>query len=107
MPRESKFGANKLLTMITEGKTAQQIIDAFEINKTTLKNHLMRLMALDEQFYKIEGMVTRAVTGNIKFSGTGVRLSPTVLANYYGFMQGAFEFKFSCLEEGKVVLEKK
>lgn len=105
MPRESKFDANKLRTMITEGKTAQQIIDAFEINKTTLKNHLMKLMALDEQFYKIEGMDTRAVTGNIKFSGTGVRLSPTLLANY-GFKQGD-EFKVSCLEEGKIVLEKK
>jgi len=32
-------------------------------------------------------------------------LSPTLLANY-GFKQGD-EFKVSCLEEGKIVLEKK
>jgi len=41
----------------------------------------------------------------VKFSGTGLRLSPTLLANY-GFKQGD-EFKVSCLEEGKIVLEKK
>jgi hypothetical protein len=34
-----------------------------------------------------------------------VKLSSTLLANY-GFSQGD-EFKVSCLEEGKVVLEKK
>ena len=42
--KESKFEAVKLRTMITEGKTAQQIIDAFGINKTTLKAHLLKLM---------------------------------------------------------------
>ena len=35
MPKESKFDALKLRTMITEEKTAQQIIDAFGITKTT------------------------------------------------------------------------
>jgi len=87
MPIASKFDAMKLRTMITEGKTAQQIMDAFDIPKTTLKNHLTKLMTLDEKFYKIEGMDARAVSGNVKFSGTGVRLSPTLLANY-GFSQG-------------------
>jgi len=43
--------------------------------------------------------------GNAKFSKNGLRLSPTLLANY-GFNQGD-EFKVSCLEEGKIVLEKK
>ena len=103
--KESKFDAMKLRTMITEGKTAQQIMDAFGIPKTTLKNHLTKLMTLDEKFYKIEGMDARVASGSVKFSGTGLRLSPTLLANY-GFKQGD-EFKVSCLEEGKIVLEKK
>ena len=33
MPIASKFDAMKLRTMITEGKTAQQIMDAFDIPK--------------------------------------------------------------------------
>jgi antitoxin component of MazEF toxin-antitoxin module len=37
-------------------------------------------------------------------NSTSLRLSPTLLSNY-GFSQGD-EFKVSCLEEGKVVLEK-
>ena len=105
MPIASKFDAMKLRTMITEGKTAQQIMDAFDIPKTTLKNHLTKLMTLDEKFYKIEGMDARVASGSVKFSSTGLRLSPTLLANY-GFKQGE-EFKVSCLEEGKIVLEKK
>lgn len=103
--KESKFEAVKLRTMITEGKTAQQIIDAFGIEKVTLKSYLLKLMQMDEKFYKIEGMDTRAVSGNAKFGTTGLRLSPTLLSNY-GFSQGD-EFKVSCFEEGKIVLEKK
>ncbi|MFU2207783.1 ArsR family transcriptional regulator [Solidesulfovibrio sp. C21] len=103
--KESKFEAVKLRTMITEGKTAQQIIDTFGINKTTLKAHLLKLMQMDEKFYSIEGMGDRAVSGNVKYAAAGVRLSPTMLKNY-GFTVGD-EFKISCMEEGKIVLEKK
>jgi hypothetical protein len=105
MPRESKFDAMKLRTLVTEGKNAQQIMGAFDIDKTTLKAHLLKLIQMDEKFYKIEGMEARAVSGNAKFGTTGLRLSPTLLNNY-GFSQGD-EFKVSCLEEGKIVLEKK
>ncbi|MEL7640343.1 MAG: hypothetical protein AAGU21_11930 [Solidesulfovibrio sp.] len=31
-------------------------MDAFGIDKVTLKNHLLKLMQMDEKFYKIEGM---------------------------------------------------
>lgn len=62
-------------------------------------------MQMDEKFYKIEGMDTRAVFGTAKFGTTGFRLSPTLLANH-GFSQGD-EFKVSCCEEGQIVLEKK
>lgn len=105
MPPATKFDAMKLRTMITEGKNAQQIINAFDIDKVILKNYLLKLMQMDEKFYKIEGMETRAVSGTVKFGTTGLRLSPTLLTNY-GFNQGD-EFKVSCLEEGKIVLEKK
>jgi len=105
MPIASKFDAMKLRTMIKEGKTAQQIMDAFGIPKTTLKNHLTKLIMMDEEFHKIEGMDARVASGSVKFSKNGLRLSPTLLANY-GFKQGE-EFKVSCMEEGKIVLEKK
>ena len=95
----------KLRTMITEGKTAQQIMDAFDIKKANLKAHLLKLMQMDQKFYKIEGMDARVASGSVKLSKNGLRLSPTLLANY-GFKQGD-EFKVSCLEEGKIVLEKK
>ena len=62
MPPVSKFDAMTLRTMITEGKNAQQIISAFGIDKVTLKNHLLKLMQMDEKFYKIEGMEARAVS---------------------------------------------
>ena len=105
--KESKFDAMKLRTMITEEKNAQQLIGAFGSDKVTLKNHLLKLMQMqmDEKFYKIEGMEARAVSGNAKFSKNGLRLSPTLLSNY-GFTLGD-EFKVTCLEEGKIVLEQK
>jgi len=49
-------------------------------------------------------MNARTVSGNAKLSKTGIHLSPTLLANY-GFKQGD-EFKVSCLEAGKIILEK-
>ena len=103
--KESKFDAMKLRTMITELKTAQQIMDAFGINKVTLKSHLLKLMQMDQKFYRIEGMDERTVSGNVKFSKNGLRLSPTLMGNY-GFEIGD-EFKVSSLEEGRIVLEKK
>lgn len=36
IPRETKFDAIKLLILMTEGKTAQQNMDYFGINKVTL-----------------------------------------------------------------------
>jgi len=104
MPKETKFDAVKLREFVTDGKTAQQIQDAFGINKNTLKAHLMKLMQLDEKFYKIDGMEGRSVSGNIKFSKTGLRLSETLLTNY-GFKAGD-TFKFSCTDDGKIILEK-
>jgi hypothetical protein len=104
MPKETKFDAIKLRTMITEGKTAQQIMDAFGINKTNLKAHLFKLMQMDEEFYKIEGMDERCVSGNVKYAAVGIRLSPTMLKNY-GFSQGD-EFRVVCPEGGRIVLEK-
>ncbi|EFL52462.1 conserved hypothetical protein [Solidesulfovibrio fructosivorans JJ]] len=62
-------------------------------------------MMLDEKFYKIEGMDARVSSGSVKFAKNGLRLSPTLLANY-GFSQGD-EFKVSCLDAGKIVLERK
>ena len=73
--KESKFEAVKLRTMITEGKTAQQIIDAFGINQTTLKAHLLKLMQMDEKFYSIEGKILDVNKKIEKVETTGLGLT--------------------------------
>ncbi|KUG29904.1 hypothetical protein ASZ90_000214 [hydrocarbon metagenome] len=104
MPRESKFDAVKLRALIADGKSAQQIMDAFGVKKPMLKSYLARLIQLDEKFYKIDGMEGRAVSGSPTFKKTGLHLGATLLKNY-GFSEGD-EFRVSCMEAGKIVLEK-
>lgn len=104
MPRESKFDAVKLRALIADGKSAQQIMDAFGVKKPMLKAYLARLIQLDEKFYKIEGMEGRAASGSPTFKKTGLHLGATLLKNY-GFSEGD-EFRASCMEPGKIVLEK-
>jgi len=104
MPRVSKFDAAKLRTLITEGKSAQQIMDAFGVKKPMVKSYLARLIQMDEQFYKIEGMEGRVVSGSPKIKKTGLHLSAALLKNY-GFSEGD-EFRLSVPEAGKIVLEK-
>lgn len=104
MPRESKFDAVKLRTLITEGKSAQQIMDAFGVKKPMVKSYLARLIQLDEKYYKIEGFDGRVVSSFPTFKKTGLHLGATLLKNY-GFSEGD-EFRFSVPEAGKIVLEK-
>jgi len=104
MPRESKFDAVKLRALITEGKSAQQIMDALGVKKPMLKAYLARLMMLDEKFYKIAGMDGRAVSGSPVFKKTGLHLGATLLKNY-GFGEGD-AFRVSAPEAGKIVMEK-
>lgn len=101
---ESKFDAVKLRDLIKEGKNAQQIMDAFGVKKPQLKSYLAKLIQLDEQFYKIDGMEERAVAGAPKFGKNGIHLSAALLKSY-GFMEGE-SFKFSAPEAGKILLEK-
>jgi len=101
MPIASKFDAMKLRTMITEGKNRSANHGCLRYSQNHPQKPSHEAMTLDEKFYKIDGMDARVASGSVKFSGTGLRLSPTLLANY-GFKQGD-EFKVSCLEEGKIV----
>jgi len=103
MPRESKFHVDQFRTMVNEGKNAQQIMDAFDIKKPMLKSFLARLIQIDEQFYKIEGMEERAVAGAPKFGKNGIHLSAALLKSY-GFNEGEC-FRFSAPEAGKITLE--
>ena len=104
MPRETKFDADKLRILINEGKSAQQIMDAFEIKKPMLKNYIIKLTMIDQKFYTIEGISERSVFTTPKFSKTGLHLSPAKLKSY-GFKLDD-EFKVSSPENGKIVLEK-
>ncbi|MDQ7832965.1 MAG: hypothetical protein RDU30_14635 [Desulfovibrionaceae bacterium] len=69
-----------------------------------VKSSLVRLIQMDEQFCKIEGMEGRAVNGSPKIEKTGLHLGATLLKNY-GFSEGD-EFRISVPEAGKIILEK-
>lgn len=104
MPRATKFDADMLRKFIEEGKNAQLIMNEFGVKKPILKSYLLKLMNMDRKFYTIEGLEERVVTGNLKFTKLGLRLSPSMLMSY-DFQIGD-EFRFSKSENGKIVLEK-
>lgn len=90
---------------VVEERMVQRVRSASYMDKVALKQQTLKLLQIDEKFYKIEGMEDRTVSGVAKFSKNGLRLSPTLMSNY-GFTVGD-KFKVSCLEEGEIVLEKK
>ena len=57
---ESKYDPALLRTLVKEGKTAKQIMEAMGINhKQILKHHLMKLCATDKTFYEVPGLYER------------------------------------------------
>ena len=103
MPKPTKFDANKLREMIAENKTAQEMLDHFEIKKPMLKNYLSKLMMIDKKFYEIEGLSSRAVSSNLTVNKLGLRIGASLLSSY-GVSVGD-EFKFSVVD-GDIVLKK-
>ena len=57
---ESKYDPALLRTLVKEGKTAKQIMEAMGIgHKQILKHHLMKLCATDKTFYEVPGLYER------------------------------------------------
>lgn len=57
---ESKYDANKLRELITTGHTADQIQEALGIaSKQSLRQHILKLINEDRQFYDVPGLYVR------------------------------------------------
>jgi len=57
---ESKYDPATLRTMITEGKTADEIQSALGIvSKQSLRQHVLKLINQDRQFYDVPGLYVR------------------------------------------------
>ena len=103
MPKPSKFDANKLRDMITENKSAQEMLDTFGVKKPMLKSFLAKLMMIDKKFYEINGLESRAVSSSPKVTKYGLKISLSLLESY-GFKLGdTFKFLSS---DGNISLEK-
>lgn len=102
MAKETKFNPDKLRTMISEGKNANEIMAAFDIKKPALKLFQARLMNIDQQFYAIPGLEERAVGSQVEFKKGGIKLSPVRLEGF-GFKLGS---KFNIVKQGNDILLK-
>lgn len=57
---ESKYDAHKLRELITNGHTADQIQEAMGIaSKQSLRQHILKLINEDRQFYDVPGLYVR------------------------------------------------
>lgn len=58
---QTSFDANKLRTLIKEGKTCSEIMEAFNLkHKQVLKHYHSKLIAIDRVFYEITGLYERS-----------------------------------------------
>ena len=91
MATRSVFNSEKLRKLIEDRKTMAEIKAELKVTTTTLNNHLLKLMQLDEKFYK--------------FPESGVRNTvPRVTKNGLKITKGMLD---SCgFTEGKVKIEK-
>lgn len=80
-------------------------MDAFGVTKPMVKSSLARLIQLDEQFYTIEGMEGRGVSGSPNIIKTGLHLRAALLRT--GSFSEEYVFRVWVTDEGKMVLGQK
>ena len=85
MPTRSKFDAEKLRDLITDGKTWDVIESELKVSTNTLNNHLLKLIQLDGKVYTIAGTGVRNTVP--KVTKNGLKISMTLLESY-GFAKG-------------------
>jgi hypothetical protein len=77
---ESKFDAKLLRQMIQDGKNADEIQDALGVvSKQSLRQHVLKLINEDRQFYEIPGLYVRNLKRpQVNFKGE-IRLTKKML----------------------------
>ncbi|ETR73190.1 MAG: hypothetical protein OMM_07095 [Candidatus Magnetoglobus multicellularis str. Araruama] len=99
-----RFDADRLRNMISEGKTAKEIMKACKISNYTLREHLVLLQEKDRKIYVIEGLFDdRQVTDKKPIPKEGVIFSNKMLENTEFKSGDAFEM---IVEEEQIILKK-
>jgi hypothetical protein len=98
-----RYDPDRLRQMIEEGKTAKEIIRAFQISPYTLREHLIMLQNLDKKVYLIEGLFDHSEKQKPRAPKEGIVFSKDMLEKT-GFEPGdAFEMR---VEKDRIVLKK-
>ncbi len=100
----TKYQPERLKKMISEGKTAREIMKELGVSPFTLKEHLLLLQRRDKQIYTIEGLFDdeEQHRRTIKFR-RGKILSPPTLAEKKFKPGDAFEMEE---RDGRIILRK-
>lgn len=85
---EAKYDAEKLYTLIKEGKSASEIMSALGVQSmTTLKNHLFKLIQEKKEYLEIAGASTRTRSSSPVCRKGKIVLTANMLAGI-GFEDG-------------------
>lgn len=98
-----RYDPDRLRSMIEDGKSAKEIIKAFNISPYTLREHLTMLQELDKKVYFIKGLFDHSETEKPKIRKEGIVFSKAILEET-GFEPGdAFEMT---VEDDRIILKK-
>jgi hypothetical protein len=98
-----RFKPDKLREMISEGRTAQEIMDEFNISRFTLREHIAMLQDRDQKLYFVNGLFDRPEKPQKPAIKDGIVFSREFL-DKVGFTPGdAFEV---VTEDDRIILKK-
>ena len=85
MATRSVFNPKKLRELIEDKKTMAEIKAELKVTTTTLNNHLLKLMQLDNTVYILEGSGVRNTVPRV--TKNGLKITKSMLDSY-GFTEG-------------------
>ena len=85
MATRSVFNPKKLRDLIEDKKTMAEIKAELNVTTTTLNNHLLKLMQLDNTVYILEGSGVRNTVPRV--TKNGLKITKSMLDSY-GFTEG-------------------
>ena len=85
MATRSVFNSEKLRKLIEDRKTMAEIKAELKVTTTTLNNHLLKLMQLDEKFYKFPESGVRNTVPRV--TKNGLKITKSMLDSC-GFTDG-------------------
>lgn len=100
---ESKFDEGKLREMITTGKNADEIQKELGIaSKQSLRQHILKLINIDRQFYDVPGLYTRNQHNPVINFKKELRLTKRMLSP--GKFDHGDKFEIEQMDNHKIVL---